>query len=84
MSRKTVKILLIVVIILIVIISTMALVDTSQIVRGFEPKFVISTKTYDYNNNVINEYTGFGYKIIKYDSVKDGQSVRVGTLFLTK
>jgi hypothetical protein len=84
LSRETVKKLLIVVIIVVVIISTMALVDTSQIVRGLEPRFIINSKTYDYNNIVINEYTGLGYKIIKYDSVKDGVNVRFGTLFLTK
>lgn len=72
--------LILIILATILIIGVMFVVDFNLIASNNEAKFIIKKQEHE---NVAEEYTGLGYKIIKYKISDDEQKFKIGSLLLS-
>ncbi|MEG0872414.1 MAG: hypothetical protein RSE00_03100 [Clostridia bacterium] len=80
MKRETVRKILTTTIIILLVGFTFFFMDMNFIMNGKEVRFCINTNTYQDGGS--KEYTGLGYKIIKYNTIAGNTDISFGTWFL--
>lgn len=79
MSKKTVKILVIIILILIIFSITAMFADLSKIIDNKKPVFSIQKAVYEDGGTI--EYVGLFYKIFDYKIIDGKNKIEFGTWF---